>query len=403
MTVLLAWLLAWQAADPLPAAAAGIREGFQGALALGAELRGLEAQRPVLEARRARADALLPQAPSVGGGVRQGLSARDSGYLQLEASAAAPLWLPGEAGALRGLAEAQGGANAGRIARARLLLAGQVRDAYWDWATAVAVQEAQRGRLTQTRALEADTGRGVAAGQVARADLLVAGAASREAEAALREATRAVREAAIAFRVLTGLDPTPAPPERLPERPAGEAVRPRPDDPRLAAGRAAVAAGRANERLTRVRDRDNPQLGGQLRWERERGDEALRPNLMVSGRVSLRHGPTHREALAEARAGTVAAEAELAAAERALLGGAEAAREARDASLDLARLAEARHAALAEQARLYETAYRAGQLAFIELVRVRLLLADADLARRRTRAEAGRAASSINQVLGQEP
>lgn len=58
-----------------PASAAGIREGFQGALALSADLRALEAQRPVVDARRARADALLPLAPSVGGGVRTGIGA----------------------------------------------------------------------------------------------------------------------------------------------------------------------------------------------------------------------------------------------------------------------------------------------------------------------------------------
>lgn len=383
----------------LPASAAGIREGFQGALGLNADLRALEAQRPVVDARRARADALLPLAPSVGGGVRTGISSQNPGYLQLEAAATAPLWLPGESRALRGLAEAQGTSNAQQIARGRLLVAGQVRDAYWTWAVAAAAQEAQRGRLAQARALEGDVGRGVEAGNVARADLLVATAAMREAEAALREATQAAREAAIAFRVLTGLEPTTRPAET----PVGEAREPRVDDPRVVAGRAAVEAGRANERLTTVRDRENPQLGAQLRAQRERGGEALEPNILVYGRLPLRHGPTYREALAEARAGTVTSEAELVTTERMLRGAVDRAREARTAALDLTRLAEARHAALAEQARLYEAAYRAGQLPFIEVVRVRMQLADADLSRRRARAEAGRAASDINQVLGQEP
>ena len=382
-----------------PAGAAGIREGFQGALGLNADLRALEAQRPVLDARRARADALLPLAPSVGGGVRTGIGSQNPGYLQLDAAATAPLWLPGESRALRGLAEAQGAANTQQVARARLLLAGQVRDAYWTWAVAAAAQEAQRGRLAQARALERDVGRGVEAGNVARADLLVATATMREAEVALREATQAAREAAIAFRVLTSLEPTARPAET----PAVEAREPRADDPRLVAGRAAVESGRANERLTAVRDRENPQLGAQLRAQRDRGGEGLEPNILVLGRLPLRHGPTYREALAQARAGTVTSEAELVTTERTLRGAVDRAREARAAALDLTRLAEARHAALAEQARLYEAAYRAGQLPFIEVVRVRMQLADADLSRRRARAEAGRAASDINQVLGQEP
>jgi len=117
----------------------------------------------------------------------------------------------------------------------------------------------------------------------------------------------------------------------------------------------------------------------------------------------LRHGPSYREALAEARAGVTTAEAELASAERSLRGAVEQAREAREAAIELTRLAEARHAALAEQTRLYEAAYRGGEQALIEVVRVRAQLADADAARRRARAEAGRATSEINQVLGIEP
>ncbi|MFX8055535.1 hypothetical protein ABTK93_19940, partial [Acinetobacter baumannii] len=88
-------------------------------------------------------------------------------------------------------------------------------------------------------------------------------------------------------RVLTGLEPTARPAET----PAGEAREPRADDPRLVAGRTAVEAGRANERLTAVRDRENPQLGAQLRAQRERGGEALEPNILVYGRLPLRHGP----------------------------------------------------------------------------------------------------------------
>jgi len=174
-------------------------------------------------------------------------------------------------------------------------------------------------------------------------------------------------------------------------------------DPRLAAARAAIKASRAAERLATVRDRANPEVGAQLRLQRDSSAEGFGTNILVNGRLPLRHPPTHREQLAEARAGVVAAEAELTAAERSLRGAVDRARAAREAALDLARLAEARHVALAQQARLYEAAYRGGQLPLIEVVRVRAQLADADAARRRARAEAGRAASEINQVLGMEP
>jgi cobalt-zinc-cadmium efflux system outer membrane protein len=383
------------------AAAADLREGFNRAVGLNAELRALEAQRDVLAARRARGDALLPLAPSVQGGVRTDAIAQDRGYLQLEASGTVPLWLPGEARALRGAADAQTAQLLAQIARQRLLLAGEVRTAYWAWAVASAEEEAQRGRVSLAGALERDITRQVRAGQSSEADRLVVVASLREAEAALRERRLAAREAAIAFRVLAGVEPTAGGEERVPPDAASAGLSS--TDPRLAAGRAAVEAGRAGERLAAARDRENPDIGGQVRWQRDARGENLQPNLLVSGRLPLRHGPTYREQLAEARAGTVTAEAELATAERTLRGQVDRARAARDAALDLARLAEARHAALRQQAGLFETAFRAGQLPLIEVVRVRGQLADADAARRRARAEAGRAASEINQMLGQEP
>jgi outer membrane protein TolC len=241
--------------------------------------------------------------------------------------------------------------------------------------------------------------RQVRGGQVPEADLLVATADLRQAEAALRERALAAREAAIAFRVLTGREPS----QGAEERPSGEAVRPDPNDPRLEAARAAVDANRAAERLAATRDRANPDVGAQLRWQRDARGEALSPNLLVSGRLPLRHPPTYRESLAEARAGTLTAEAELVTAERVLRGTVDRARAAREAALDLLRLAEARFAALGRQRQFYEEAYRAGQLPLIEVVRVRAQLADADANRRRARAEAGRTASDINQVLGIEP
>jgi cobalt-zinc-cadmium efflux system outer membrane protein len=384
------------------ASAADLREGFARALGLNAELRTLEAQRDVLVARRARGDALLPLAPTVQGGVRSDAIAQNRGYLQLEAGGTAPLWLPGEARALRGAADAQMTALAAQIARQRLLLAGEVRTAYWTWAIASAEEEAQRARVSQAAALERDLARQVRAGQSPEADRLVAVAALREAEGALRERRLAAREAAIAFRTLTSAEPSAGGEER-PSPQANGRQAPSDADPRLVAGRAAVEAGRAGERLAAARDRENPTLNGQVRWQRDARGDALQPNLMVGGALPLRHGPTYREQLAEARAGTVAAEAELAAAERTLRGSMDRARAARETALELARLAEARHAALRQQAGLFEQSYRAGQLPLIELVRVRGQLADADAARRRARAEAGRAASDVNQYLGVEP
>jgi outer membrane protein, heavy metal efflux system len=383
------------------ARAAGLREGFEGAVGLNAELRALAAQRDVLAARRRGAQALLPGAPSVDLGWRTDIITNRRGFEEYDVSVSAPLWLPGEARALGGSVDAQEARLAARAAQQRLVVAGEVRNAYWAWAAAGGERDAARSRVAAAQALERDTNRQVAAGNAPRADLLLATADLRDAQAALRAAEAAVRDAALAFRALTGLPPTPDPGER----PAAVGATPAlvRENPQAAAARAAIALAGAEQRLAEVRDRASPDLFGGYRRERFARGEDYGDRLLIGIRIPFTYGPAVQERLALARADAVAAEATLATLERTLAAAEARARAQREDAVELARLAEERHRALAEQAALSEASYRAGQTAFFELVRVRAQLAQADAARRRARTEASRAASQINQVLGIEP
>lgn len=104
-----------------------------------------------------------------------------------------------------------------------------------------------------------------------------------------------------------------------------------------------------------------------------------------------------------ARAEATAAEAQLATIARSFESAERRARAQREDAEALTTLTEQRHRALAEQAGLIETAFRAGNVPFIEVARVRAQLAQSDAARRRSRVERDRAASTINQILGVEP
>ncbi len=383
---------------PAPAGAAGLREGFQAALALSPGLRALEAQRGVVTARQAVADALLPAAPSVGLAYRGDNATQNRGFREYEGSVAVPVWLPGAGTAQRGSADAQGQRLAANLARQRLLLAGEVRDAYWTWSAAVAERDATQARLTAALALERDLSRQVSAGQVARADLLLARADARDAETTLRDRSAAVLEAVATFRTLTGLAPTAQPPE--PDR---SASAPQGDDPRLLAARAAAMLGRAEANLARVRDRPDPELALSLRQERNSVAEAYGTRIQVGIRIPFAHGPAVRERIALAEADITAAEAEVTQLDRALALARERTRTRLVAAQDIARGSEARHTALAERAGLVVRAWRGGELPLVELVRARAALAEADAARRRARAELGRAFSQLNQVAGVEP
>lgn len=380
-----------------PASAAGIRDGFRAAVDLSPELSALEAQRNVVAARRAQAGELLPGPASMGLSYRTDALTQNRGFREYEGALAMPVWLPGAARAQRGSAEAQGDRLAAQILARRLMLAGAVRDAYWAWALARAEADAARSRLSSAQVLESDLARQVRAGNAARSDLLLAQADARDAMLGLRERETALREAALAFRVLTGQNPTPQ---------GGEAIRgtpAHPEDPRVAAARASAAAGRADLNLARVRDRPDPELAFSVRQERGSFDEPYSTRLQVGVRIPFSHAPATRERMASAQAEISAAEAELAQLDRSITLARERARVRLDAARALAQGAEARHALLDERASLMQQAFAAGQQPLVELVRARGALADADAARRRATVEIGRAVSQLNQVSGIEP
>ena len=385
----------------LPADAGDLRSGFRDALELNAELRGLAAQRAVIEARRQGTQAILPGAPSVAPSWRSTTFTQRTGYQEFELGGDLPVWLPGERGALRGSVAAQATQLDARIAQARLILAGEVRDAYWLWTTALAEREAAQARVTASRALERDLGRQVGAGQLPRADLLLATADLRDAEVTLRSAVGAARDAGINFRTLTGNEPVQGPPERPAPPPVGDgALR---SLPAAIVARTAQDLARTEERLAQVRDRASPTVFGG--WRRERGatGEPYVDRLLIGVRIPFSYAPQVNERVATARADAALAEATFATAARTLAGADRRARAQAEDAGAIARLSEQRHRALAEQSGLSETAYRAGNLPFAEVVRVRAQLAGADAQRRRARVEQGRAASTINQTLGLEP
>ncbi len=380
---------------------ADLRTGFQEAVELNTELRGLTAQQAVIAARRQGTQTLLPNAPSISPSWRTTNFTQRTGYQEYELGGELPIWLPGESRALSGSVEAQSAQLGARIAQARLQVAAEVRDAYWLWSMASAERDAAATRTAAARALERDLTRQVGAGQVPRSDLLLATADLRDAEAAMRSAAGAVRDAGIASRALTGSDPSPGQPERPAPAPSGDAALR--TLPAAVVARTAQDLARAEERLARIRDRPNPTLFGG--WRRER-DETAAPyidRVLVGVRIPFAYAPQVNERVATARAEAVLAESTFATLARTLAGADSRARAQAEDAVAIAGLAEQRHRALAEQSGLAETAYRAGNLPFAEVVRVRAQLAQADAQRRRARAEQGRAASQINQVLGLEP
>ncbi|MBR0655504.1 TolC family protein [Plastoroseomonas arctica] len=384
-----------------PSAATDLRSGFAAAVELNAEIRSLTAQRDVIAARRSGSEALLPGAPTLSPSWRTQVNPQRSGYQEFEVGVDAPIWLPGESRALRGSVTAQEQQWEARLRQARITVAGEVRDAYWAWGLALAEREAARARLAAARLLERDMGRQAAGGNAPRTDLLVAQADARDAEGTLRIADGQVRDAVLAFRALTGRDPRSGPSESVARASIpGAALR---DLPQAAVAATSLVLARAEERLAQVRDRASPTLFAGYRREREAFGERWVDRPMIGIRIPFTYGPQVEERAAMARAEAMSAEAQLATIARTFESTERRARAQREDAEALTGLTEQRYRALAEQTGLIETAFRAGNVTFIEVARARAQLAQADAARRRTRVERDRAASVINQILGVEP
>lgn len=381
-----------------PAFASPLREAFDAAVGLNAELRALEGQREQIAARLRGAASLTPSAPSVGFGLTTDRLTQNRGFREFEVELGVPLWLPGQSSAQRNLGEAEERRLNAQIAAQRLTIAGEVRDAYWNWATAEAALVVARSRVASATALARDVSRQARGGQLSRAEDLLAAADASEAEAGVREATLALREAASTFRALTGRPPLAGWSE-VPR----EGAAPGTEHPRLAAARLGQDVGRASLRVATTETRDSPEFGIVSRFERDDRDAGNDTRLGVRLRIPFSYEPRNAERRAAAQGTLSTATAEAATAERLIATERERARAALADARAAVRLSEDRYRGLAEVVSLSEASFRAGQLSLAETLRLRATLAAADGERRRGQVALRQAASRYNQALGVEP
>ncbi len=156
-------------------------------------------------ARRDAAQVLFPEPPSLVIGSSDERLDRDRGAREMRAGIAFPLWLPGEQARQTAIVGAERNQYAATLTAAKLRVAGEVRDAYWQVRLAESELALARRKVEEAVVLAADVERRVKAGDLARVDLNQAQAAERLARAALAEAGIKTFRARQGFNVLTGL------------------------------------------------------------------------------------------------------------------------------------------------------------------------------------------------------
>jgi outer membrane protein TolC len=380
---------------PTAEATARLRAAVNSAWDRSPELAGSPGRQAAATARGRSADSFTPGPPSLGGGFVADGVRNARGGREAELSLATPLWLPGEGTASRRVADADLTRLTAQQQAQRLAVAGEVREALAAVALAQIEAAGSSARLRDARSLEADVGRRVRGRDAAEAELLTARLDRMDAEIALGERQATLDGAKLAFRSLTGVEPEPA---ALNEPDPPQAVAG--SHPRIAEAEGTAAAADASRRLAEIQTRDSPEIGILARSSREIGSTQYDNRIGIQFRLPFstdtRNAPRQMAAQAElteatATAANVRRQVELQAAR---------ARVELDTARQAAVTTRQRAAVYRQQRGLSEAAFRGGQASLADVIRVRALATEADVAQGRAEIALRLSRSRVNQSLG---
>lgn len=375
-----------------------LRDAVEGAWGLNPEIRTLEARRQEVLARRTAARAFFPAPPAITLSHVTDQLIEDKRQRATEIELSTPLWLPGEGTATEQVTEAELVRSDAQLALAKLTIAGIVREAAYRLALARSEAALAERRAENARALEADTARRVRAGEVAALELDLARTELFAAQANAREQQAQVAAARNSLLSLSGLS---APPVAIEEPLAVD--RDVSVHPRLQAAERSMDVARSALRLVAIATRDSPEIGVVAGRNRDMFGNEYDTTVGVRFRFPFATEARNAPRRAAAQAEFAAAQAEYAAAEREIrleLTNAQQALAAAEAQVPLV---ESRLTAAQASAVRFERSYRAGEIGLLEVLRSRVALFEAELARVTGRLAVAQARARVNQALGIVP
>jgi outer membrane protein TolC len=253
-------------------------------------------------------------------------------------------------------------------------------------------------RRDAAAALGRDVARRVAAGDLARTDLLLAQSELLAARAAIAQAEGDERGALDAYAVLVGVRTLPH--DALENVPTNATLD---RNPALVAAMERIAAARARLDLAQTVRRDSPTLSIVPRFDREVYGGDYRNTVRVG--ISIPLDTDVRNAPRIAAASTAYSEAQVAAlsTRRALEAAIARARSAADAAAARATIAESQRQVADENLALIDRAFRLGERGLVDLLRVRAIAREAQISSELARSELGLARARLNQTLGVLP
>ncbi len=381
-----------------PAPAQTLREAIEAAWAKQPSAQALAAREAELDARRLAARSLTPEPPSIGAGYLTDQVGRNDGKREAELELSLPLWMPGQRDRRLAVVEADAGQLTTGLSAAKLRIAGEVREAYWEIRLADAELQLARRKIAEAAALRAEVDKRFRAGDVARIEINQAQAAEQTASIAVVEGQAKFARALQTFRGLTGhstfANQTEEISGQVPDLETHPALQ--------ALNRSADAA---HARLSQVsgETRDPPELSIGAQRERELAGEPSRNAIFLRFRMPLATAARNQPLITAANAELIEARAAYEVERQRLESENEAARREYDFAKEAMALAESRFNVARDTQRLAARGFSLGEFDLVTRLRAENERFDAELALERARLEASRAVSKLNQAYGRLP
>jgi cobalt-zinc-cadmium efflux system outer membrane protein len=356
--------------------------------------RTLEARRGEVEVAQEAAATWIAGAPSIGLSQRNGNGGDRGGARETDVSLSAPLWLPAHKASRQGLANRSVIDLEAQITQARLALAGEVREQVWAVAMAEEALVAAQDHQHHLEALAQEVLQRVRAGDLSRADSLLAQQEVLAAHAQVAQARSRLAQATSRYRVLTGQADIPASTrESLPASP--------PDaHPRIVAARSALERSRASLNLVNAIRSDPPTVGVLARREQDRPGAGSANSIGVSVQIPIGTRARNRPLEAAANTQMTAASVELSQAEAQVRNELALQREQLQTALQALAAATARAALTREHTDLLQKAFKLGERGLAELLRSEALSHEAAVSARQQKLAVDLAHARINQASG---
>lgn len=382
----------------LHAATPTLKEAVEAAWAKQPEAQASAMRQDELSAKRSAASSLFPGPPSIELAQRTDRYHQDIGLQETEAAISAPLWMPGTRDAAQRLATVESSFLDIQNHAAKLKVAGDVREAYWQARYAKNDLELAERKVKEAAALLQDVERRFKAGDLARTDLNFAKGTAQLAQASLAQAhTRALRTASL-FSALTGM-------AQLPDA-ADLAVNGVPSSdshPQIAALHAAVQVQFARLAQASAEKREPPEVS--LGWQRERSVYGAdsENSVRLGVRIPLASRSLNASRVSAVNADLIEAQAALRIEQDRIQAEIDAAQSELAQAQTIETLANERYKLATDTQMLHAKAFQLGELDLPTRLRSENERFDAELALSRARLEVQHAISRLNQALGLLP